>query len=192
MAQIKHIVKNAPDSGYTEKYKDDNAIHDEINYIYDVKHNGAKTDHYKYIGGWAVDYANAAYEMELLARYYHKGSGVRLRHWEISFTEADMQAAERRLPGLSRWQVLYRLATELTAYYADRYQIVFAVHWDHGAGHVHAVMNSVSYVDGRKFPGTKAEYYGYENYAKGVAAKYGFNIYTVSDQAAKKYLHHWE
>ena len=192
MAQIKYITKNAPDSGYVKKYHDDNAIRDEIQYIFDVKHDGEKTDGYRYVGGWAVDCNIAAYEMELLARLYHKWSGVRLRHWVITFEERELQAAEKRLPGLNRWQVLLQLAYELTAYYADRYQVVFAVHGDHGAGHLHVVMNTVSYVDGLKFSGSKSEYYAYQDYAKGVAARYGFHIYTVPDQTARKGIHHDE
>lgn len=151
MAQIKYITKNTPDSGYTEKYHDDNAIRDEIQYIFDVKHGGEKTDGYRYIGGWAVDSNIAAYEMELLARLYHKWSGVRLRHWTITFAEWELQAAAKKLPGLNRWQILQQLAYEFTAYYADRYQVVFAVHGDHGAGHIHVVMNTVGYTDGLKF-----------------------------------------
>lgn len=192
MAQIKHITKNAPDSGYAKKYHDDNAIRNEINYLYDVKHNGDKTSGYRYIGGWAVDCNIAAHEMELLARLYHKWSGVRLRHWVITFEERDLQAAGKKLPGLNRWQVLQQLAYELTAYYADRYQVVFAVHCDHGSGHIHAVMNTVSYVNGMKFSGSKSEYYVYEDYAKSVAARYGFHICAVTDQAANKSIYGYE
>ena len=186
MAQLKYITKNAPDSGYTKKYHDDNAIRDEINYIFDVKHNGEKTDGYRYIGGWAADCAIAAYEMELLARLHHKWNGVRLRHWTITFEEWELQTAAKRLPGLNRWQVLQQLAYEFAAYYAAQYQVVFAVHWDHGAGHIHVAMNTVSYVDGLKFSGSKSEYYAYQDYAKGVAARYGFHIYAVTDHAANK------
>ena len=186
MAQIKVITKNPDDSVYAEKYADDNAIRDEINYVYDVEHDGEKTDGYRYIGGWGVDPENAAYEMELLSRLHHKWNGVRLRHWVITFTETDLQKVHKRLPGLDRWQILLRLGYELTECYANRYQLVFAVHWDHGAGHLHMVMNTVSYVDGRKYSGSKGEYYAYESFAKTVAARYGFPIFLVKDDVARK------
>ena len=186
MAEIKFITKNAEDSGYKEKYKDDYAIYNAICYAYDIEHNGEKNLGYRYIGGWGVDIGNVAYEMELLARLHHKWSGVRLRHWIISFTEQNLQKVHKRLPGLDRWQILLRLGYELTECYANRYQLVFSVHWDHGAGHLHVVMNTVSYVDGRKYSGSKAEYYGYEAFAKSVAARYGFPIFLVKDDVARK------
>ena len=55
MAQLKHITKNGPDSPYTGKYTDDDAIRDVITYAY----NDEKTQ--GYIGGWAVDPRNAIY-----------------------------------------------------------------------------------------------------------------------------------
>lgn len=186
MAAIKFVVKNPADSKYRGKYKDDNAIRDEISYAYDIEHDGEKNLGYRYIGGWGVDLEDAAFEMELLARLYHKWDGVRLRHWVITFTEADLQKVQKRLPGMNRWQVLLRLGYELTECYANRYQLVFSVHWDHGAGHLHVVMNSVSFVDGRKYSGSKAEYYGYEAFAKSVAARYGFPIFLVKDDVARK------
>ena len=50
-------------------------------------------------------------------------------------------------------------------------------------------MNTVSYVDGKKFSGSKADYYQYEKYAKRVAHDYGLTLYTAKDHAATKYYH---
>ena len=79
MALMKFITENALNSSYVEKYKDDNAIGNVVNYVC----NPEKTD--GCIGGWAVDPCHAAYEMELLAKLFHNDRGVRLRHWVITF-----------------------------------------------------------------------------------------------------------
>ena len=68
-----------------------------------------------------------------------------LRHWIISFGARDL---------ISPIQAYY-IAVEAARFYADRYQLVFAVHEDTDQVHVHFVMNQVSYVDGRKYSGTK-------------------------------------
>ena len=190
MATLKFITKNAFDSPFSEKYKDDHAVEDVISYIYDVKYGGYKTQ--GYIGGWAVNPEYAAYEMGLMSKLHHKNSGVRLRHWVITFTEADMECIQRRLPTYSRELALYRLGYEFSSYYAEKYQIVFAVHLDTEPGHLHFVANTVSYVDGKKHTGSKAEYYAYESYAKSVAARYGFLLYAVTDNSAAKHCHRFD
>ena len=184
MALIKFITKSALDSPYENKYSDDQALENVISYAYDLKNDGWKTN--GYVGGWAVDPRTAITEMKLLTKFWHKESGIRLRHWIISFTEGDLEQAARRLPGQDCWNILYRLGLEFTAYYAEQYQIVFAVHLDHGAGHLHIVANTVSYVDGRKYSGTKQEYYEYLRYVNLVARRFGFNIYPVADRRAGK------
>lgn len=181
MAQIKYITKNAPNSSYETKYQDDGAVGDVISYIF----NEEKTC--GYIGGWAVNPACAAYEMELLAKLFHKDKGVRLRHWIITFTDSELCKLESSL-GCDRTMAVYRLGFLLSAYYKDLYQIVFAVHCDERP-HLHMVMNTVSYKDGRKFSGSKAEYYDYEKYAKDVLHQYKLSIYTVKDHSSTKYYH---
>lgn len=190
MAIIKFITKNAAGSSYGGKYQDDWAIHDVVDYIYDVKHGGYKTQ--GYIGGWAVDPVHAVAEMELLTHLYHKNSGTRLRHWEISFSKSDWKRIRQRMPNGTEGQILYQLGLEFSAFYADSYQIVFAVHLDEHPGHLHFVANTVSYKDGKKYGGTKVEYYAYEAYAKSIGAKYGFPIFVTSDHSATKHYHRYD
>lgn len=56
MALMKFITENALNSSYSEKYKDDDAIGDVVNYVC----NAEKTD--GCIGGWAVDPYAPAHE----------------------------------------------------------------------------------------------------------------------------------
>lgn len=181
MAQIKFITENAPNSPFETKYQDDDAIGDVVNYILDEKKTCG------YIGGWAANPQYAAYEMELLAKLFHNNKGVRIRHWTITFEEHELQRLESGL-GCDRTIAVYRLGFAFSAYYRNQYQIVFAVHCDERP-HLHIVMNTVSYVDGKKFSGNKTEYYNYEKYAKSVARNYGFPIYVVRDHSATKHYH---
>ncbi len=181
MALMKFITENALNSSYSEKYKDDDAIGDVVNYVC----NAEKTD--GCIGGWAVDPYHAAYEMELLAKLFHNDRGVRLRHWVITFSDSELCELEYRFRR-SAMDALHCLGAYFSAFYKERYQILYAVHGGEQP-HIHFVMNTVSYVDGKKFSGNKADYYQYEKYAKGIAGDAGLTLYTVKDHMATKYYH---
>ena len=43
------------------------------------------------------------------------------------------------------------LAFQISAYYSQQYQIIFSVHEDTDHWHIHFVMNTVSFVDGKMF-----------------------------------------
>ena len=179
MAVIKFITKNPEDSIYTEKYKDDKAIATVSEYIF--KPYKAQ----ECIGGWAVNPHNALYEMELLSALYHQREGVRLRHWMISFTEYE---AERlaSVGRCSQMKAIYDLSRLLSFYYANRHQIVFAVHNDSNMMNAHFVMNNVSYVDGRKYTGTYKEYHDYINYCRTQMEQFGITLLEKKDRAAEK------
>lgn len=123
MAILKVITKNAIDSPFTAKYKDAEAIDSVIRYAANIE----KTD--GYIGGWAVNPEYAAYEMDLLSSLYRQNSGVRLRHWVISFLNYEIEPLVSRYHCDAR-TVVYHLGKEFSRFYASQYQIFFAVHSD--------------------------------------------------------------
>lgn len=180
MAVIKFITTNPKNSEYIEKYKDDEAISAVIGYIFRPE----KTQ--GYIGGWAVNPRNAAYEMEMVSALYHKRDGVRLRHWVISFADHEVACLER-IGECSRMQAIYELSQLLSFYYANQHQIVFAVHSDSNLINVHFVMNNVSYVDGHKNTGTYKEYHDYINYCKAQLEPFGITLLEKKDRAAEKF-----
>lgn len=182
MAVLKFITKNAEDGLYKDmaKYHDEESITDLINYIF----NPQKTC--GYIGGLSVDVNNAAYEMELLSALYHNNNGVRLRHWVISFSDQDLMNAAIQM-GCGETQAIYKLGFLFAVVFADRFQIVYAIHFNTDTRHIHFVMNNVSYIDGRKFSGSKKDYWDYVCYVKRVAEMFGMILCVGSSQAAQKH-----
>ena len=179
MALLKIIAKNSDSSPYADKYKDSHALTDVVGYVL----NPDKTD--GRIGGWAVDPCHAVQEMELLARLYHKTSGIRLRHWVIAFSEEELRCAAKRLHR-NGTDALMSLGWLFSQYYSTEHQVVFGVHLNTDAPHLHFVMNTVAYTDGHKYTGTKQEYYDYVSYAKEVAHRCGFQLYPVKDCVSEK------
>ena len=73
------------------------------------------------------------------------------------------------------------IARQAAAYYGSQYQIIYAVHMARDHPHIHFVMNTVSYVTGRKYPGDKADYYAYQKHLKDTLHPYGLYMMAVSD-----------
>ena len=153
------------------KYHDDEALETVISYCQDAAKTGGQ-----YIGGFGVNVAQAAYEMDLLAWAYGADKGLRLRHWILAFSQDEV-----RQFGSSVYPMLDHIARQAAAYYGSQYQIIYAVHMDWDHPHVHFVMNTVSYVTGRKYPGDKADYYAYQKYLGETLHPYGLYVMAVSD-----------
>ena len=132
------------------KYHDDEALEMVISYCQDTAKTGGQ-----YIGGFGVNVAQAACEMNLLAWAYGADKGLRLRHWILAFSSDEVKQF-----GSNVYPMLDHIARQAAAYYGSQYQIIYAVHMDRDHPHIHFVMNTVNYVTGRKYPGDKADYPG--------------------------------
>jgi hypothetical protein len=83
------------------------------------------------------------------------------------------------------------ISRSVADYFADRYQIIWCVHEKHMSKkyggissmyHAHFVMNSVSYVDGRMFGGSRSEIYAFLDYIKRVTGDLSWIIEYGSDK----------
>lgn len=144
--------------GITKKYHDEAAIADVISYIL----NAQKTQG-KYFGGLAVNLNVAAEQMQTIAAVYGKTKGIHLRHMVLSLSQS-----ERVTPDQAQI-IAYRAA----CWYASEYQIIYAVHTGGENLHIHFVMNTVSYMTGKKYEGKKQDYYAFQTYLKDILLDYG-------------------
>ena len=150
-------------TGEENKYCDDNALRDVINYItrgYQLPDN--------MIGAYGVTKNYAALEMELVSRAYLKYSNCRLRHWVVSFSEEDNITLEE----------VWQIADKSAAFYKSRYQIIYAIHTDTDNIHVHFVMNRISYRDGKVYAGKYSDFYDYKNHLAKLCGRYGVKLTT--------------
>ena len=152
--------------GEEGKHFDDNARDSVIAYCLQKK----KTPHHLF-GGRAINIENAAFEMDTLSSLYNNNEKVRLRHSVISFDSSD----HINLKGIEGF------AKAAVNYFGDRYQIIYSVHEDTEHYHVHLVMNQVSYLDGRKYTGTRKEHYDFINYMRSYTKPYGISFNPVSE-----------
>lgn len=96
------------------------------------------------IGGLSVDPAHAAEQMHLAKWLWLKENGSQLRHFILSFgpwESEQIKSADELMP----------LAYEICQYFSNDFQVVFGIYLGRtGLWHIHFVVNSVSFVDGKR------------------------------------------
>lgn len=119
-----------------------------------------------YYGVVNVDPDFALEQMMTVKKYFGKLSGNQLVHFIISFDRKIDDAYQA-------WDLGYKIAD----YYRDRYQIVFGVHENHRAKsngkstsyyHIHMMLNSVSFVDGKMFADNWSDIYSFRDHIQKV------------------------
>lgn len=148
------VFKTANGKG---KYHDTESKKQVINYIL----NPDKMIH-GYYGAFHVDTCHIVESMDEVSRRFGKSDGVQLRHFILSFDYDEIWSV--KILNEIAMKVAYRLGKE--------FQIVYAVHETQSAPHFHFVMNSVSYVDGHRYYGTKKEHHDMMNVIRDVLKEY--------------------
>ena len=148
------IFKTANGKG---KYYDLQSKENVIDYIFNMK----KMPH-NYRGYYGVDIKNPAESMEIVSAQFGKTDGVQLRHFIISFEPGELM-------DIMNANII---AHQVCRYLNTQFQAVYAVHENPANPHIHIVMNSVSYVDGHRYYGTKKEHHAMMDTIRRVLREY--------------------
>ena len=135
-----------------EKYCDEDAILDLLRYCQNNEKTGG------YIGGWSINPQNAYQEMSVFSKLANQDKGKRLRHFIVAFPPEIM----------SDRMVLYKVAKEITKFFANEYQVVFALHFDRPWKHIHIVLSTVNYRTLRKYPNDRKSYLEFKQHINSV------------------------
>lgn len=123
-------------------YKNLGCIKKLVNYIMKDKITGGRV---RFCGGNGVDYIfykNAYQQMKSVKKYFQKLSGRQIWHYVLSFPFP---------PSGQDSYTAYEIGLEVINTCFAQYQSLFAVHEDTDNLHIHFLVNSVSYTDGRKW-----------------------------------------
>lgn len=151
------------------KYFDPNTKEDLISYIT----RSSKTPS-GFINSVGVDTNAPAKSMLDVAEQYGKTKGVQARHFILSFSPREVSSPK----------TANEIAMDLIAYLGEEYQCIYAVHEDTDQLHIHIIMNSISYLDGHRYRGSKAEFYQLTNTIKQLLRPY--HIRTLQYVSNKK------
>lgn len=107
-----------------------------------------KTEEQRYVSGVNCIPEIARDEMMMVKRQFGKEGGIVAFHGYQSFAPGEVTPEQAHAIGVE-------LARRL---WGDKFQVVVATHLDREHIHNHFVLNSVSFVDGKKFNDCKATY----------------------------------
>jgi len=119
-------------------------LHNELEYISD----DYKTEEKKYVTGINCSSNNACKEMKEIKKHFQKEDGIIAFHAYQSFKEGEVTPEQAHNIGI-------QLAEEM---WGDRFQVVVATHLNTNHIHNHFVINSVSFVDGKKYYDNRMSY----------------------------------
>lgn len=149
------IIKTANGHG---KYRDLRTRNDLITYITDPQK--AQSGHIFYS---MTNPHSPVEDMNRVAEQFGKADGVQARHFIFSF----------RCNEVNSLVAASCIAQDITRYLGREFQAVSAVHENTPELHIHTVINSVSYLDGHRYYGTKAEFYRMKNGILHILQDYG-------------------
>ena len=107
-----------------------------------------KTEEQRYVSGVNCSPEIAREQMMMVKRQFGKEGGIIAFHGYQSFAPGEVTPEQAHEIGVELAQRLW----------GDRFQIVVATHLDREHIHNHFVLNSVSFVDGKKYNDCKAAY----------------------------------
>ena len=125
----------------TDALKD---LHNEIDYI----SNNNKTEEKLYVSGINCSVNTAYEEMITTKKHFNKTGGIIAFHSYQSFKEDEVTPEIAHSIGI-------QLADKM---WGDRFQVIVATHLNTNHIHNHFVINSVSFVDGKKYYDTRTSY----------------------------------
>lgn len=119
----------------------------------------------------------AAYQMQQTKAYYNKMNGRQYKHYVLSFADNEINVNNAK-----------SYAKELAEKcFGDKFEVAVGIHINSAGAkiHAHIVVNSVSFVNGKKLHLSKQDLENFKNYNDQIAKKYGLKVIDRSREAVK-------
>lgn len=147
-----------------EPYYRITSVHNLIHYVTHDKKTHLLLD---YIGSPNTDISKATEQFLYVKQHYNKMSGRQMRQFVVSFNKKCCISSVDA----------YYIGMMICRFYAERYQIVFGVHQDTDNIHIHFALNTVSYVDGKKYREGYEDCFKLEGYVEYCVNKYVSDLF---------------
>lgn len=112
--------------------------------------------------GFGCNIKNCIEQFKIIKQVYGKCEGRQLRHFIVSFAKSENIDS----------QDAFYIGYEVCQYYSDRYQIIYGLHENTDDLHIHFVMNTVSYVDGKMYREGYSDFNTLKALVDNIVAKY--------------------
>lgn len=137
--------------------------------------NGEKTEEKLYVSGINCMPDTALQEMRNTKKQFFKATGIQCFHGVQSFVKGEVTPEQAHEIGL-------KLAEEL---WGDKFQVVVSTHLNTDNIHNHFVLNSVSFLDGKKFCNTKKDYAAMRKASDKLCEEYGLSVLKQEEKYNK-------
>ena len=117
----------------------------------------------------------AFYEMKNVKKQFFKTGGIECFHAIQSFAEKEVTPEQAHEIGI-------KLAEEL---WGDRFQVIVSTHLNTDNIHTHFVLNSVSFLDGKRFCNTKKDYATMRKTSDRLCEDYGLSVLKQEEKYNK-------
>lgn len=150
--------------------------------VLDYATQSCKTEEQRFVSGVNCIPEIARDQMTLVKRQFGKESGIVAFHGYQSFAPGEVTPEQAHEIGVE-------LARRL---WGDRFQVVVATHLDREHIHNHFVLNSVSFVDGKKFNDCKATYALMRRASDELCREHGLSVIEAPEQGRTMSYDAWE
>ena len=138
--------------------------------------NGEKTEHGILVSGVNCLPQSAYEQMALTKKFYHKENKILGFHIIQSFKCQEVSPKKAN-------QIRKELAEEL---WGDKYQVLVCTHVNKENVHNHLVLNSVSFIDGRKYHNSNSDIAFMKDMSDRLCIKYGISIVETNRAETEK------
>lgn len=148
--------------------------------VIDYAEDGAKTHNKVYVSGINLSPNIARDQMVMTKLQFGKTDKILAYHGYQSF-----------LPGEVTPDIAHEIGVKLAErLWGDRFQVLVTTHLDHEHIHNHFCLNSVSFVDGKKFRGGSKAYWVMRAESDKICAEYGLSV--IEDPGKGKNYAEWK
>lgn len=149
-----------------EKTASGTVLQHDLTQVLDYAENADKTDRFCYVTGINCIPETAAQQMPMTKLRFGKTSGNVAFHAYQSFRPGEVTADQCH-------QIGVKLARKL---WGDRFEVVVATHLNTGCLHNHFVLNSVSFIDGKRYNDCKATYREFRRLSDEICREHGLSV----------------
>ena len=172
--RLDNVLKYTTNADKTKNENYNNEFYCNLHNVIDYVEADYKTEKKLYVSALNCSVETAEEEMILTKKRFNKTGGILGFHAFQSFSEGEVS------PEMAH-EIGVKLAEEM---WGDRFEVVISTHLNTKHYHNHFVVNSVSFVDGKRYYDNRTTYAEFRKVSNLICEEYGLN--TLKEKSCKR------